>query len=83
MWEFIPYYSVFLVFCLSFLRTLVLLRPLVRVKKRTVVGALVGYAVFLIIRQVVGVVAGYSCYKYEVISGYCWNHISNRKYQVS
>jgi hypothetical protein len=33
-WELIPYYSVFLVFSLSFLRTFALLKPLIFVRKR-------------------------------------------------
>ena len=85
VWEFIPYYSVFLVFWLSILRTFALLKPLefVHINKRVVIGVLIGYAAFLMIRQLFGVIAGYSSYKYEVFSGYCWNHISNENYQVS
>ena len=85
VWEFIPYYSVFLVFWLSFLRTFALLKPLefVHVKKTVVIGVMVGFAIFMITRLLFGVVTGYSSYKYETFSGYCWNHISNEKYQVN
>ena len=83
VWEFIPGYSVFLVFWLSFLRTFALLYPLVFIKKRVVIGVLIGYAIFMITRLLFGVVTGYSSYKYETFSGYCWNHISNKNYQVN
>ena len=141
-WELIPYYSVFLVFSLSFLRTFALLKPLVFIKKRVsqqllpmqwnfltlrilvittlncksirlfsandhdhfhsllidgittriilllfgifkvVVGLVIGYMMFLVTRQLIGVFLGYSSYQYEKSAGYCWNHISHHKYQV-
>ena len=81
-WEFIPYYTVFLVFCLSVLRTFNLLKPFVNVKRRTVVGAMICYAVFLMGRQLLGVALGYSNYRFEKEAGYCWNQINNTKYQV-
>ena len=82
VWEFIPYFSVFLVFCLSTLRTFNLLKPFVIVRRRTVIGVMICYAVFLIGRQLLGVVLGFSDYEYEKDSGYCWNHINNTQYQV-
>ncbi|KAL5265660.1 hypothetical protein ACHWQZ_G006397 [Mnemiopsis leidyi] len=82
-WEFIPYYSVFLVFCLSTLRTFNLLKPFVIVRRRTVIGVMIFYAVFLIGRQLLGVALGYSDYEYQQDSGYCWNHINDTRYQVS
>ena len=81
-WEFIPYYSVFLVFCLSTLRTFNLLKPFVNVKRKVVIGTMIGYAGFLMARQLLGVVLGYSKYQFEEDSGYCWNHINDTKYQV-
>ena len=81
-WEFIPYYTVFLVFCLSILRSIVLLKPLLVISKKWVVGVLITYAVFLMLRQLTGVFLGYSKYRFEEDSGYCWNHITNTAYQV-
>ncbi|KAL5249658.1 hypothetical protein ACHWQZ_G018501 [Mnemiopsis leidyi] len=82
-WELIPYYSVFLVFSLSFLRTFALLKPLVFIKKKVIVGLVIGYMIFLATRQLTGVFLGYSSYKYEHSAGYCWNHINHHSYQVS
>ena len=43
---------------------------------------MIGYAGFLMARQLLGVVLGYSKYQFEEDSGYCWNHINDTKYQV-
>ena len=42
-----------------------------------------GYMVFLVTRQLAGVFLGYSSYQYAPSAGYCWNHINNKRYQVS
>ena len=43
---------------------------------------IIGYLIFLVTRQLIGVVAGISKYEYESTSAYCWNHISDHRYQV-
>eukprot|EP00116_Pleurobrachia_bachei_P007382 sb/3467644/ len=80
-WELIPYYSVFLVFALSAFRTFALLRPMKQMRRRVVWRVLIGYLVFLIGRQLIGIFAGYSHYEYEAFSGYCWNHINYTNWQ--
>ena len=49
---------------------------------KVVVGLVIGYMMFLVTRQLIGVFLGYSSYQYEKSAGYCWNHISHHKYQV-
>ena len=82
-WELIPYYSVFLVFMLSFMRTVVLVRPLTRIKKSVIIATMAIYGTFILSRQLLGVVLGHSHYKYHGSSGYCWNQIDDKKYQVN
>ena len=82
IYEFIPFYTVFLVTCLSILRTVVLIRPLTVVKQRPVVGLMVGYAIFLMVRLVIGMNFGLGQYQYSINSGYCWNHVTDGNYQV-
>ena len=68
--------------CLSFLRTLVLIRPLTIVKQKPVLVVMAGYAVFVFARLVVGMNFGLGEYQYSVNSGYCWNHVTDETYQV-
>ena len=82
-WEFIPYYTVFLVLCLSIVRCLLLLKPLITISRKLILAILIGYAGLLTLRQLLGVMLGYSSYQYDENSGYCWNHIANQKYQVN
>ena len=67
---------------LSFMRTFALLKPMKRIKKKVMVWNVAGYGTFLMTRQLFGVIAGYSHYKFNKDSGYCWNHISDHNYQV-
>ncbi|KAL5267826.1 hypothetical protein ACHWQZ_G004765 [Mnemiopsis leidyi] len=82
-WEFIPYYSAFLVFSLSALRTFALIKPFVRIRNKKVVRVLVGYGVFLITRQVLGVGLGYSHYKFQPNTTYCWNQATDTNFQIT
>ena len=63
-------------------RSLVLLRPFITISKKFIVGILVGYAVFVFFRQLVGILLGYGMYQYDSYSGYCWNNITHRNYEV-
>ena len=72
----------FLVACLSFLRTLVLIKPLTIVKQTPVLVVMAGYAAFVLVRLVVGINFGLGEYRYGANAGYCWNHVTDQTYQV-
>ena len=76
-WEIQPYYSVFLVFMLTVLRTVSLVKPLIVIKTRRVLAVLIGYFAFLVIRFIVGLAANLGRYRYEAKDGYPYNHFTN------
>ena len=53
-----------------------------RIKNKIVVSVLIGYAVLVMSRQVLGVILGYSDYKYQDSTAYCWNHASDPHFLV-
>ena len=79
-WEPLPYFSVFLVLLISVLRTVGLVKPLVRISKKKVAIAMVVYAVFLMVRFLTGTVL-FGAYEYDYTSSYSYIHIHNETYQ--
>jgi hypothetical protein len=79
-WEPLPYFSVFLVLLISLLRTVGLVRPLIRISKKKVAIAMVFYALFLILRFLTGALL-FGAYKYDYTSSYSYIHIHNETYQ--
>ena len=77
LWEIQPYYSVFLVFMLTVLRTVSLVKPLFVIKTRRVFAVLIGYYLFLVVRFIVGLAANQGRYRYEAKDGYPYNHFTN------
>ena len=77
LWEIQPYYSVFLVFMLTILRTVSLVKPLFVIKTRRVFAVLIGYYLFLLVRFIVGLAANLGRYRYEAKDGYPFNHFTN------
>ena len=77
LWEIQPYYSVFLVFMLTVLRTVSLVKPLLVTKTKHVLAVLVGYYLFLVIRFTAGLAGDLGRYRYETKDGYPYNHFTS------
>ena len=79
-WEPLPYYSVFLVLLISLLRTVGLMKPLIRIPKKRVAIVMAVYALFLLVRFLTGAVL-FGAYTYDYTSSYSYIHIHNETYQ--
>ena len=79
-WEPLPYFSVFLVFVMTVVRAIILLRPLVILSRKIILKWIVGYCIILLLRFSVGLVF-FGHYEYKAFSAYAWIQIKNEWYR--
>ena len=75
LWTILPFISVFLVAVLSITRSLVLMRPLVEIKKRVVFIILGVYYSYIILRVMIPFSCGQSHFIYSRPDLYCWDGV--------
>ena len=78
-WEPLPYFSVFLVFVMTTVRAIILIKPLVTLSRKLIIGCIVGYYIFLVLRFSVGLIL-FGHYQYRTFSGYAWIQINSAWY---
>ena len=78
-WEPLPYFSVFLVVVMTTVRAIILIKPLVILSRRIILGVIGGYYLFLLTRFCTGLIF-FGYYEYKTYSGYAWIQINNDRY---
>ena len=73
VWTIIPFISVFLVSVLSITRTIVLIKPLVVINKKLVLGMMGVYYLYIVLRVLVPLLAGEIHFIYSRADLYCWD----------
>lgn len=74
-WEPLPYFSVFLVFIMTLIRALMLIKPLIVWNRRLILGIVISYYIFLIVRFSVGLIF-FGHYQFMDFSGYAWIQVT-------
>ncbi|KAL5262284.1 hypothetical protein ACHWQZ_G007866 [Mnemiopsis leidyi] len=80
-WEPFPYFSVYLVLVTSIMRTLKVARPLIVIKRRVAGAVILGYAVFLVTRYLVGFLL-FGRYDMDMYDTYPYMRVTSPVYEV-
>ena len=72
LWETLPFLSVYLVGVMSLTRTVVLIKPLIKLKLDALKGVTIAYTVFLLLRSVCPISIGAANFQYSYSDVYCY-----------
>lgn len=75
-------YAVFLVAVLSITRSIVLVRPFYMLSKRAVLNIVLGYAVYLVLNQIIPLATGHMKFIYTSGEVYCWDESSSHMVNI-
>ena len=83
IWNILPFFSVFLVLTMSSIRTIILVKPRVKVRQVTVTCCILIYLLLLLIRGTVSVFLDSAHYRYTPSDQYCWEDRTSPQYELA